>query len=108
MNVIKVANTKFVNILEVMNIKSEEVLMIDMSDKFIVHKNDIGQSIMIECEVISYAKNLVEANPEIWSVNSDGISLHDGININDAIHIIHNTLDNESVINFENKNPITT
>lgn len=85
MNIIQVRTKKFVNT------KNIDIDYIDMSDLFIVCKNDIGHVLMSENNVVSYAKELVESNPAFWD------SFDKVIDITEADYIISNTLDNEYV-----------
>jgi len=71
-------------------------ILIDLTDKFLVTKNDMGVQIMSEMEVIQYAQNLVEANEELWH----GLQVRD---LAEAKNIIHHTLDNERVDGVESQ-----
>lgn len=78
-----------------------QALMIDMSGKYIVYQNDVGYVIMSEKRVIEYAKNLLQANPDVWERHT---YLTHGIDeIHEAVGVIENTLDNETVYEIESQ-----
>lgn len=94
MKTIEVYNSDNVNLNEF--IQNEE-LFVNMKNKYLVYKNDLGWYLHTKEEVIDYANNLIDANPELYPnqkmVNS----------IEDSVYIIENTLDNERVIEFKGK-----
>lgn len=92
MKTIEVYNSDYVNLNEF--IQNEE-LFVNMKNKYLVYKNDLGWHLHTKEEIINYANNLIDANPELYPnqkmVNS----------IADSVYIIENTLDNERVIEFK-------
>lgn len=108
MRKIKVRNNNFMDIKDILTYEldpnlishkvnkiPENLLFINMEDKYLVFQNDIGWNIMTKEEVISYGTNLIDANPEIFT-NKEELDY----SLESMIFVIENTLDNEQVVQF--------
>ena len=89
---VKFYNSRTVSAKEISNQMGFDYdnIIIDLTGKFLVTKNDMGVQVMTAQEVIEYAQNLVEANPELWH----NLGVRD---LDEAKNVIHHTLDNERV-----------
>ena len=98
MDTIKLYNASCVDMKELSNELGVESgdLLIDISDKYIVYKNDMGFEIMTRSRLIEYAHHLVLSNPEIYEGRDSSMFSFD-----DLIEVIHHTLDNERVYKIE-------
>jgi len=96
--VVKFYNSKTVSAKDISNQMGFDYdnILIDLTGKYLVTKNDLGVQIMDELEVIGYAQNLVEANEELWH----GLKVR---HLDEAKNIIHHTLDNERVDAIESQ-----
>jgi hypothetical protein len=98
MDTIKLYNASHVDMKELSNelgVESGDIL-IDLSDKYIVYKNDMGFEIMTKSRLTEYAYNLIQAHPEMYEGRNYSLFSFD-----DLIEVINTTLDNERVYKIE-------
>ena len=100
METINVYNSSHTDMKELANQLGVEAndILIDLTDKYIVYKNDMGFEIMTKSRLIEYAHNLIHANPEIYQGRDSSLFSFD-----DLVEVINTTLDNERVYKIASK-----